>query len=255
MKPDGERQLDVYPHHGRVLERLRGRRRLLHAVIPRHTWKPLIWELRMAWLRLRSLRLARRFAGRRDLLVNIGAGRSAREGWVNLDAVRRPGVDCACDVRRRLPLPDASVLGIFCEHFLEHLDYTEEVPGFLVECHRVLAPGGILRIVVPDGRRLLEAYAAAGWSDLDALLGLDGEHRDPQLGGQYHTKLEALNVAFRQGHQHRWMYDFEGLDFVLRRYGFAEVVQQSFGKSRSRELCVDDPERAPASLYVEAIRP
>jgi SAM-dependent methyltransferase len=46
-----------------------------------------------------------------------------------------------------LPFPDDSIESIISHHFMEHLD-----TGFLPlmdECHRVLKPGGILRVIVP----------------------------------------------------------------------------------------------------------
>ncbi|KKN47989.1 hypothetical protein LCGC14_0657470 [marine sediment metagenome] len=48
-----------------------------------------------------------------------------------------------------LPFDSDSVSFIFSEHFLEHLT-VEEVAPFIVECSRILAPGGVIRSVVPD---------------------------------------------------------------------------------------------------------
>ncbi len=84
--------------------------------------------------------------------------------WVNLDSsVSVPGV-IKHDLRRGLPFPDASFDVAYGSHVLEHLE-----PGaaaqLLRECHRVLKPGGIARIVVPDleaiARLYLEALGAA----------------------------------------------------------------------------------------------
>lgn len=247
--------LNVFPRHGLLRRGLAPHRRLVYGLVPRHAWKPFKWELRMAWLRLRTRGLRRRFEGSRDLLVNIAPGPNGRDGWVNIDAVSRgDGVNCVYDCRRDLPFPDESTRGIFCENFVEHLDYTEEVPTFLSECHRVLAPGGVLRVVVPETRTLLEAYLSSGWSEIERLFELGADHRDSRLGGQYHTKLEAVNVAFRQGHEHRWMYDFETLAFVMRLCGFGKVLHQSFGKCELEELCIDGHGLAHSSLFVDAVK-
>lgn len=78
--------------------------------------------------------------------LNAGCGRDIRAGWVNLDATALPGVDVVHDLER-LPLPfgDAEFSAILCRDVLEHLDY---VP-LMREFHRILEPGGTLRVRVP----------------------------------------------------------------------------------------------------------
>lgn len=247
---------DVFPRYAQknLDARQRWLGRLLRRLVPRHTFEPLRFELAMAWLRLRSRGVERRFAGAHDLLVNLGAGPRGRDGWVNVDAVPAPGVNCLYDCRRRLPFPDGSVRAIFCEHFFEHVDYTEEVPFFLAECRRVLAPGGVLRIVVPDFELYARGYLADGWSELEAVRTLGPGRHDPYVQCRYETKMELLNVVLRQGSQHKWAYDWESLRHVLERHGFSPVERSAFGESRLPELRLDAPERRPESLYVEAVR-
>ena len=79
--------------------------------------------------------------------LNLGCGTDIREGWVNLDSAALPGVDVVHDINS-LPLPFAadSFDEIVCQDILEHIaDYTP----LLKELHRVLAPGGMLRVRVP----------------------------------------------------------------------------------------------------------
>lgn len=222
--------------------------------IPLHTFFPLLYELYLLWMRLTTLSTPRRFRGRSDLLVNLGAGDTGRPGWINVDIFRAPGVNCRYDCRRRLPFADGSVRGIFCEHFLEHLDYSEEVPRFLSECRRVLQPGGVLRVVVPDAGRYLKAYCQAGWKALARLRPLEAGRVDYYYKFPYRTRMELINMIFRQGHQHKYAYDYETLEFVLLRYGFSRVIQQQYGQSLLPELALDREDRAAESLYVEAIR-
>jgi len=220
--------------------------------IPRHTFFPLLYELYLAGLRLVSWPVPWRYRGRRDLLVNLGAGANGRPGWVNVDIFKAPGVNCRYDCRKRLPFSDGAVRGIYCEHFFEHLDYTEEVPAFLSDCHRVLRPGGVLRIAVPDAGRYLEAYNRPGWEDLVRLRPLEPGHVDAHFRFAYRTKMELVNMVFRQGHHHKYAYDYETVDFVLRRYGFSQVSRQPYRRSLLPELAIDDPGRASESLYVDA---
>ncbi len=78
--------------------------------------------------------------------LNLGCGTDIREGWVNLDSSKLPGVDVVHDLEK-LPLPfkDGEFGEIVCQDVLEHLDY---VPT-LKEIHRILAPGGKVHIRVP----------------------------------------------------------------------------------------------------------
>ena len=69
------------------------------------------------------------------------------------------------DLRKGIPFEDNSVDAVYHSHVLEHID-REAVPGFLAEILRVLKPGGIHRIVVPD----LESQARAYLQTLDKAL-------------------------------------------------------------------------------------
>ena len=91
------------------------------------------------------------------ILVNIGCGTVFHPGWINLDsAPAGPGVR-ACDARRGLPFADASVDVVYHAHMLEHLE-ADDARKFLAECHRVLRPGGIMRVVVPDLEGIAQTY-------------------------------------------------------------------------------------------------
>lgn len=67
-----------------------------------------------------------------------------------------PGVE-RVDLLRRLPFEDRSLAVIVAFHVLEHLDI-HEARRFLVECLRVLRPGGVLRVSTPDFAAHLRIY-------------------------------------------------------------------------------------------------
>jgi SAM-dependent methyltransferase len=78
--------------------------------------------------------------------LNVGCGPDARPGWVNLDVAPLPGVDVVHDLDRvPLPLEDGQFDLIDCQDVLEHVDL---VP-VLRDLHRLLAPGGRLRLRSP----------------------------------------------------------------------------------------------------------
>ncbi|HET9299275.1 MAG TPA: methyltransferase domain-containing protein [Candidatus Polarisedimenticolaceae bacterium] len=65
----------------------------------------------------------------------------------------------------RLSFPDGSFHYVFSEHFLHHL-FFDEAHALLRECFRILAPGGVLRTVVPDADlRTYEPPEPAGFPD------------------------------------------------------------------------------------------
>jgi predicted SAM-dependent methyltransferase len=93
------------------------------------------------------------------LLVNLGCGSHYHPDWVNIDiAPLGPGV-MAHDLSRGIPLEDNSADAVYHSHVLEHIRHPEALK-FLNECHRVLRPGGTLRVVVPDLERICRAYLA-----------------------------------------------------------------------------------------------
>jgi predicted SAM-dependent methyltransferase len=249
--------LDIYPNYELIQARWGWKERILFQAIPfipRNTFIPFVFEIYLAWIRLTSRNAYSKYKDAKDLLVNLGCGAKGKQGWINVDAFKAPNVNCVFDCRKSLPFPDNSVKGIFCEHFFEHIDYTEEVPYFLSECYRVLQPGGVIRLIVPDATKYLEGYFQDGWELLSKIRPLDSEHRDLSLHGKYHTKMEVVNVMFRNGFQHKFAYDYVTLEFLLKKYGFSSIQPQGFGKSLIEELCIDQAERAPESLYIEAVK-
>lgn len=229
-------------------------KRCFWSLFPHYAVAPFRFELRMLKFRRRASMVRRRFLGARGLLVNLGAGSRGRPGWINMDLSREPGVNCVYDLRRDLPFEDGAVAGLFCEHMFEHLHREEETPHFLRECLRVLEPGGALRVIVPDAGRYLRAYAEEGWAALDALRGTDVGRRDPHFGGTYRSKMELINMIFRQNGEHHYAYDAETLLLDLRAAGFARVIEQRFGVSSDPRLTLDEPSRAAESLYADAIK-
>jgi hypothetical protein len=170
-------------------------KRVACRVLPPHVLEQMKFELHMFWVRLGARQTRRAFQGGKDLLVNVGAGDTGRKGWVNVDGFRGPGVNCVYDVRTDLPFSNASVRGIFTEHLVEHLDYTDEAPRFLAESYRVLQNDGVLRIIVPDAERYLRVYASGGWEGLTELRPLEAAKTDPYFGFSYNTRMELINAG------------------------------------------------------------
>jgi|SRR6516225_2690615 predicted SAM-dependent methyltransferase len=192
-------------------------------------------------LRVRRLRL------RQDLSLNLGSGGKGQSGWINIELIKHRDTTLCLDIRRPLPFADNSVIRILAEHVVEHIDFRHDLPIALSDWHRVLRPGGIVRIVVPDARRFLEAYVS-GDSTLWRSLGWY------PLPDDIYSPMHAINHIFHQSGEHLFAYDFETLAIALNRVGFKKIEEMSFRKSHDQELAIDQANHAPHSLYVEAIK-
>jgi SAM-dependent methyltransferase len=188
--------------------------------------------------RPRERRRAETAAHEGNLRLHLGSAWQPKDGWFNVDLAGHP-VDLAWNLARGLPFPDGSAEAIFHEHLLEHL--TLEAAGKLLEeSHRVLCPGGVLRIAVPDAGRYLLSYANGGQ-------GLIDEYRP----GRPTNLLAAQEVFYLHGHRSAW--DLETLELFVRAAGFEQYEGRAFGDSRL-EPCPDSPHREQESIYVEAVK-
>ncbi len=126
------------------------------------------------------MRFPRRRREPESTKLHVGAFDVAHDGWLNTDVTphlaiaRVPGLASALrragrlsderwaayrdgtfrrmhylDLTRPLPYPDGAFEAAFGSHVLEHLT-PGEAEAALRELHRVLRPGGIVRIAVPD---------------------------------------------------------------------------------------------------------
>ena len=106
----------------------------------------------------------------------------------------------------------------------------------------------MLRIIVPDTERYLQAYCRG---DLSGFWELEVPNPFP---ADLPTRMDIINHVFHQWHEHRWAYDFETLVHRLNAAGFTRVERSAYLQSRDPRLAQDRDVHAPYSLYVEAIK-
>src|SRR5689334_8483185 len=94
---------------------------------------------------------------RGEVRLNWGCGPRPAPGWINSDLVPAPGVDMPCDIRDGLPLPDCACHYIVAIHALQDLPFLD-LDRAVGELFRVLSPGGVLRLGLPDLDRAIAAY-------------------------------------------------------------------------------------------------
>ena len=95
--------------------------------------------------------------------LNLGCGSRYQEDWTNIDFVSSGTTVIAHDLRNRLPFGDNSFDVVYHSHVLEHFS-PKDARKFLLECCRVLNPGGVLRVAVPDLEQIVREYTR--WLDL-----------------------------------------------------------------------------------------
>jgi predicted SAM-dependent methyltransferase len=89
--------------------------------------------------------------------LNIGCGNKFHPDWHNADYNPVSDQVSFVDIKKSLPYSDNSFDVIYHSQVLEHLTRIEG-EYFISECFRILKPGGIIRIVVPDLENIVKEY-------------------------------------------------------------------------------------------------
>lgn len=164
-----------------------------------------------------------------------------------------------------LPLGEATVEAIYASHTFEHISIYR-IMEVMRDCYRLLRPGGILRIVVPDPVASIEQYVRG---NAEFPLFQRRREKAKKLYGEDWTLFECLKGDFismnsqpdllgeKLAHQNAW--DFEAMRASLVRAGFDknQVVRMDFKKIGSPDFAFEgtypsEANEADRSLYVEA---
>ena len=201
------------------------------------------------FLSARQRATIRNLKAQKELSINLASGGQGLTGWVNVEFRRFDETTLVLDLRRPLPFTDGSAKRVLAEHVVEHLDFSSDALNLAKEVHRILGPGGVFRVIVPDLEAFAKAYVAGGkvaWAALG--WNLDAMPHD------VHTPMHILNHTFHQGGEHLFGYDFEILSWMLKKAGFDKVERLQFKKSLDPELAIDLPNHRNDSLYVDAVK-
>ena len=149
--------------------------------------------------------------------LNLGCGGRFHKGapWVNLDVAPDNASVLPWDARAGLPMDRNSFDVVYLSHVLEHFSQLDG-SHLVAECHRVLKPGGILRVVVPDLEGICREYLRT----LDEIRTTPPGHPN-QLAW---IKLELLDQCTRHasgGMMRNFFLDHgrDELDYVVGRIG------------------------------------
>ena len=138
--------------------------------------------------------------------INMGCGwRNFGDEWTHIDGGDYEHLDYS-SITKLSQYEDNSVSLIYASHVIEYFD-RDEVETLLKEWYRVMKPGGIVRIAVPNFETITSLYSQQKY-ELDSFLGL--------LYGKMPMKNETI--------YHKTVYDFDSLSKILKnKIGFREV--------------------------------
>ena len=150
-----------------------------------------------------------------------------------------------------IPASDNSLEVIYHSHLLEHLSYKEGI-AFTANCFKALAPGGIMRVLVPDLELWINNYVNNNNFYFD-------EYRKALApeGDLYPTK-GAVFMGMLHNHEHKMGYDFDTLKWVLERAGFERIRRTLVQDSDLADITEVEPYvaiKAMESLCVECYKP
>ena len=196
--------------------------------------------------------------------LQLGAFDQPHEGWLNTDitphllVARVPGLPWAMhragrlsderyaqhragtfralrylNVAERFRFADDTFECAFASNLLEHL-HPDIAERCLREVHRVLAPGGILRLTVPDLDRIVAEYDPA----------------DPD--GFLYSIYQARGSRDKTSARHWWHYNAGSLQALLERIGFREVQRREYQQGRCPDVELID--NRPWSLFMEGTK-
>lgn len=188
-------------------------------------------------------------------LLNAGCGgsRPQDEHWINLDNLRtqlkegtpeRTNLDRELryvehDLLNPLPFSDNHFDGCIAVHVVEHLTCHESV-GFLSECKRVLKPGGLLVVSVPDASYFIKTYS------------IDTKERAVELFGEpiHDAGFEKFFDYALFRHDHKQVLTIDSLICLIWGAGF---VDNQIAKTRSDTICGGDLSGNPVYLEMEKL--
>jgi predicted SAM-dependent methyltransferase len=174
--------------------------------------------------------------------LNWGCGEHPEPGWINSDVKEGPGIDLSCDIRKGLPLEDDTIDYAASIHALPEIPYGDLV-GALTELYRVLKPGGVLRLALPDLDKGIQAYLS---EDKDYFLVPDEDAK--AIGSKFIVQMIWYGWS-------RSLFTYEFTSELLRKAGFEQIVRCEFRQTGSRfPEIVELDSREKESLFVEATK-
>ena len=157
-----------------------------------------------------------------------------------------------CNLLKQWPWDENTVSCIYAGELWEHFEYPDAV-RVTAQAFRVLSPGGVLRVCVPDGVAFWRNYL-----QLFDSISYQPRHARSAQPLRQHVALYFREIATRRsvfgsmGHTHKWQFDEIQLIELFESQGFTSVERMPLHVSRIPG--VDQVERSDF-LIVEGVKP
>jgi glycosyltransferase involved in cell wall biosynthesis/predicted SAM-dependent methyltransferase len=188
--------------------------------------------------------------------LNLGSFTVMARNWLNVDildlteyARQNSYLFKQHDVTTGIPCDSNSVDAIVSSHLLEHLTRKDGLK-LLTECFRILKPGGILRVAIPDAKILARYYANSYNGDTSF---------KKQFGYNEGVKsatdeAEAFWNIVIAGHS--TAYDAGAVEKLMTDIGFIDVLAMEAGISRDKDIQSETTDMyQDHTSYIEGIKP
>jgi len=175
--------------------------------------------------------------------LHWGCGPITPYGWVNSDIHPHPGVDVPADILAGLPLPANEFDYAVAIHALPEIPVRQQQKA-ISELHRVLKPGGVLRLGLPDMDKAIRAYLS---KDIDYFF-LIPDEAARTISGKMITQLLWYGIS-------RCMFTAEFATELVERGGFRNVQICGFRQTKSDHSgIIELDDRELESFFVEGTK-
>jgi len=196
----------------------------------------------------------------KEIRLNLGCASRLLDGYTNVDMDsveqikrRYPNLEIndsnpflQCDVLN-LPFEDSSVDEVRADAILEHMSFLEE-PKFFKEATRVLKPGGILNISVPDFEHMVREWLNAedNWKDFfrNDDEAIAQEHWFGQYSYSYESRWGYITAGIfgpqnGDGQYHKNAYTQEKLLAIYKKLGYKDTeISRFYWKETRPDLMI-----------------
>lgn len=163
--------------------------------------------------------------------LHLGSGASCPENWINIDMIAG---DMQLNLCWDLPFEKDSIQFVYAAHTFEHLDYHTSARRLVKEIHRILMPGGTVRLAVPDMEAYTKAYITNNSAFFEAY-----ERARPEFGAAAGFRTPMSKVMMMAGSaskpsgwfEHKMGYDFQTLSQLFIEAGYAKCERSKFEAS------------------------
>lgn len=181
--------------------------------------------------------------------INLGSGPQRIPGCLAIDF--NLGADLYLDLRHHnLPFADGSLDYVVCISAINYLSY-DRAREVIAQVHRVLKLGGVARFGVQDLRLIASKYIQ---KDVDFFCQVlpNGSPRFPgeTLGDKFNYWFYGHPI---RGSGCKYLYDYEALENIFLKAGFACVENRKFMDSKLEHIDLVD-NRADQMFFLEAVK-